>query len=92
MVGRGLARAGDAFACPVGDAADPDWAGGLPVVTPFAPVGPSADALPPGAIRLRRRWDERVWPLAGRGYFKVRAAIPGLLDEASDRAPTEIGR
>ena len=76
-----LARAAAHFACPAGPAAD-GWADGLPVVTAWAPVGPSADALPPGCLRVRRRWDELVWPRSTRGYFQVRAAIPGILHEA----------
>jgi len=55
-----------------------NWAEGLPVVTAWAPVGPSAAALPP-ALRVRRRWDDLDWPRATRGYFQVKAAIPAIL-------------
>ena len=76
----GLARASARFGCPAGPA-DEGWAEGRPVVTPWAPVGPSADLLPPDAIRLRRRWDDVTWPRATQGYFQLRAAIPDILRE-----------
>jgi len=72
-----LARAAAHFDCPA-ELMEPDWAEGLPVVTAWAPVGPSAAALPP-ALRMRRRWDDLVWPRATRGYFQVKAAIPAIL-------------
>lgn len=55
------------------------------IVTAYAPVGPVADALAAIASRLavegvtlvqvRRRWDERLWPHASKGFFpfKTRA-------------------
>jgi len=72
-----LARAAAHFDCPAG-LVEQGWAGDLPVVAAWAPVGPSAAALPPG-LRVRRRWDELVWPRATRGYFQVKAAIPAIL-------------
>ena len=72
-----LDRAAAHFGCPA-TAADEGWAGDLPVVTAWAPVGPSVEALPP-CIRIRRPWDRAAWPRATRGYFQVKAAIPGLL-------------
>ncbi|AWN46454.1 deoxyribodipyrimidine photolyase [Methylobacterium terrae] len=72
-----LARAQARFGCPAGPARE-GWAGDLPVVTPWAPVGPSADALPAGCRRIRRPWDERAWPLSNRGYARLRGAIPKL--------------
>ena len=72
-----LDRATAHFGCPA-TTADEGWAGDLPVVTAWAPVGPSADALPP-CNRIRRPWDSAAWPRATRGYFQVKAAIPGLL-------------
>jgi len=75
-----LARAAAHFDCPAG-LVEQGWAEDLPVVTAWAPVGPSATALPP-ALRLRRRWDELVWPRATRGYFQVKAAIPAILQAA----------
>ena len=57
---------------------DAGWTGGLPVIAAWAPVGPSAQALPP-CVRVRRRWDSACWPRATRGFFQVKAAIPQLL-------------
>lgn len=74
----GLRRAAARFGC---DAVPvtPGWSDDLPVVTAWAPVGPSADALPAACIRVRRAWDEAAWPLSTRGFFKLRKAIPRLL-------------
>ncbi len=74
-----LARAGAHFSCPAGPAYA-GWSGDLPVVSAWAPVGPSAAALPAGILRLRRSWDEASWPRATRGFFKLRTAIPRILD------------
>ncbi|QRE72754.1 FAD-binding domain-containing protein [Methylobacterium aquaticum] len=76
-IGDALARAGAHFGCPVEPVRE-GWAGDLPVVTPFAPIGPSAEALPAGCRRIRRDWDERCWPLSNRGYSRLRGAIPKL--------------
>ena len=73
-----LTRAGAHFGCPAGPVED-EWAGCLPVVTAWAPVGPSASALPPGCLRVRRPWDEAAWPRSTRGYSRLRGAIPRLL-------------
>ncbi|WP_092042880.1 FAD-binding domain-containing protein [Methylobacterium pseudosasicola] len=73
-----LARAAAHFGCPAGPVA-PDWSDAHPVVTAWAPVGPSADALPAECLRVRRSWDEIAWPLATRGYARVKKAIPQLL-------------
>ncbi len=73
-----LARAGAHFGCPAAPVSE-GWEEGLPVVTAWAPVGPSADALPEGCLRLRRDWDERAWPRANRGYSRLRSAIPTIL-------------
>lgn len=73
-----LARAGTHFAC-AAELVREGWAGDLPVVTAWAPVGPSADALPEGCLRIRRDWDERAWPLSTRGYSRLRSAIPKIL-------------
>ena len=77
----GLARAAAYFGCPA-DLAAAGWANDLPVVTAWAPVGPSAEALPPGCMRVRRHWDDLIWPRATRGYFQVKAAIPSMLEAA----------
>lgn len=61
---------------------------GLPVVAPHAPVGPAAAALAAAEAaglrlhRLLRPWHAAAWPHAGRGFFQVRARLPGLLAEA----------
>ena len=74
----GLARAAAHFGCPAGPV-EPGWSGELPVAAAWAPVGPSAEALPEACLRLRRAWDEAAWPLSTRGFFKLRSAIPRLL-------------
>lgn len=73
-----LARAGAHFGCPAG-AVEAGWAGDRPVVTAWAPVGPSAVALPEGCRRVRRAWDEAAWPRSTRGYSRLRSVIPALL-------------
>ncbi len=72
-----LARAAAHFGCEAALAA-PGWADGLPVVTAWAPVGPTADALPE-SIRIRRQWDTLAWPHATRGFFGIRKAIPEIV-------------
>ncbi len=64
-------------------------AGARQVLTPFAPVGPVADALAALAPQLaeegialrpvRRRWDAGLWPHARRGFFAFDAEIEGHL-------------
>ena len=76
----GLARAAAHFGC-AADTVTDGWAGDVPIVTAWAPVGPSADALPAGCTRIRRPWDSRVWPKSARGYFQVKTAIPAILRE-----------
>lgn len=78
----GLDRAAAHFNCPV-VALSSEWAGGLPVVTAWAPIGPSTAALPPAVLRLRRTWDEVAWPRSNRGYSRLRSAIPAVLDSTS---------
>jgi deoxyribodipyrimidine photo-lyase len=77
----GLERAARHFGCPAGPAVEPGWARGLPVVTAWAPVGPSADALPATCLRMLRQWDSLAWAHASRGYFQVKSAIPAILAE-----------
>ena len=73
-----LARAAAHFSCSSG-MTESNWNDGLPVMTAWAPVGPSSDALPEECVRVRRQWDSLVWPHATRGYFQVRKAIPAIL-------------
>jgi deoxyribodipyrimidine photo-lyase len=76
-----LDRAGAHFGCPSVPAYE-GWSGDLPVVTPWSPVGPSAEALP-ACPRIRRPWDSAIWPRSTRGYFQVKAAIPAVLTALS---------
>ena len=73
-----LARAEQHFGC-TASPATPGWAANLPVVTAWAPIGPSADALPPHCVRIRRQWDDLTWPHATRGYFQMKSKIPSVL-------------
>jgi hypothetical protein len=60
------------------------------VVTPYAPVGPVADALNllGAALRdegielhcVRRDWDRLAWPHATKGFFPFKKKIPALLE------------
>ncbi len=93
-------RAGAALDCPttIGDRPDlaallaaADRAGASEIVTPFAPVGPVAEALATLApalaeagmplVRRRRLWDERFWPHATKGFFALRERIGDVLAE-----------
>ena len=77
-----LGRAARWFGCDAVPVAA-GWHGDLPVVAAWAPVGPSAAALPAGSVRVRRRWDELTWPRATRGYFGMRTAIPSIVRDLS---------
>lgn len=69
------------------------WADGFPVVTPEIPVGPAADAFAGQKLLLwRRPWDAACWPLARKGFFPFRAAIPGLLESLRPQAPEGLQR
>ncbi|OAB56477.1 DNA photolyase FAD-binding protein [Leptolyngbya valderiana BDU 20041] len=60
------------------------------VVTPYAPVGPVADALSDldkalrdegiALHRVRRDWDGEAWPHATKGFFPFKKKIPALLE------------
>lgn len=65
-----------------------EWAvasGAEQIVTPYVPVGPVRSALDAANAELaprgisiamvRRSWDDRVWPYATAGYFKVKSKI-----------------
>ncbi len=77
-----LDRAAAHFGCSAGPAVE-GWNDGLPVVAAWAPVGPSAAALP-RALRVRRAWDDAVWPRSTKGYFQVKTAIPGIIGPGAD--------
>lgn len=77
-----------------------DWvaaSGATIVVTPWAPIGWTAEALAGleptlaargvGLHRLRRDWDSACWPLATRGFFPFRENIPRLQRELAPRPP-----
>lgn len=60
------------------------------VITPYAPVGPVADALARARrdlsetdlqiLAVQRSYDGLCWPHASKGYYKLKAKIPELLD------------
>jgi deoxyribodipyrimidine photo-lyase len=89
----GLARAAQHFGAPAEMLAPEDvarWAAARPVVTPWAPVGWTAEALAGAGvplIRIRREWDEACWPLATKGFFPFRESIPKLLDRLRPLPP-----
>ncbi len=91
----GLARAGRHWGAPATALAPMDvanWAAahGLPVVTPWAPVGWTAaalDGLGWPLLRLRRDWDQACWPRATKGFFPFRTAIPALLEALRPTPP-----
>ncbi|RYC29154.1 DNA photolyase FAD-binding protein [Lichenibacterium minor] len=70
-------------------------AGARMVLAPHAPVGPVADALAALAgplrdaglplVRQRRPWDEKLWPLATKGFFPFRQHSPAVLAEEGVR-------
>lgn len=67
-------------------------AGVRQIVTPYAPVGPVADALRDLApvlaaqgitlAQVRRNWDAQFWPHAKKGFFPFKQLMPRLLAEA----------
>jgi deoxyribodipyrimidine photo-lyase len=66
-------------------------AGATQIVTPYAPIGPVADALAVAKPVLaqegvslktvRRHWDAAFWPYATKGFFPFKAQIPAVLRE-----------
>ena len=66
-------------------------AGARQIATPYVTVGPLRDWLDRAAPHLaaegvalcewRRSWDEKVWPHATAGFFKVKAQIPRILSD-----------
>lgn len=92
----GLARAGHCFGCgaeAIPAAAVRDWCAraGLPVVTPYAPIGANADILAGLPVsRIRRSYDAAAWPHARRGFFHLRAKIPDILAAGASAAAGAI--
>jgi deoxyribodipyrimidine photo-lyase len=66
-------------------------AGATQIVTPYITRGPLRDWLDEAAPSLakqgitlcewRRDWDAAIWPHATAGFFKVKQAIPRILDQ-----------
>ena len=66
------------------------------IVTGYAPVGPVAEmlAIARGHLekhgvrltQIRRPYDNTTWPHATRGYFKLKARIPHLLEQLEIKA------
>ncbi len=63
------------------------------IITPYAPVGSVAELLAEFAprleqegipmIQIRRRWDEKFWPHATKGFFPFKEKIPKILSDMS---------
>lgn len=59
------------------------------IVTPYAPVGPVADALQEitlalasegiQLVQVRRNWDTHLWPHANKGFFPFKEKLPATL-------------
>lgn len=69
-------------------------AGVRQIVTPYAPVGPVADALARTApelarhgialTQIRRAWDSRYWPHATKGFFAFKERMPATSGEVAE--------
>ncbi|MGD1956968.1 MAG: FAD-binding domain-containing protein [Sphingomonadales bacterium] len=79
------ARAGRAFEVEVVRAVPDsvrDVGGGLPIVCARVPAGPLRDALGRCALtQLVRPVDAYFWPHADKGFFKLKKAIPGAIEQ-----------
>ncbi|MCU0837354.1 MAG: deoxyribodipyrimidine photolyase [Rhodospirillales bacterium] len=59
------------------------------VLTPYAPIGPAAEWLQSLAgllsaegislVRIRRDWDDALWPHATKGFFSFKEKVPSVL-------------
>lgn len=66
-----------------------EGAGVRQILVPYAPVGPVADVLASmrpalaarglALVQVRREWDSRFWPHAGKGFFAFRKVMPTVL-------------
>ena len=93
-------RVGKAFKCPTTVLCNFDTAaliaqaraaGAEQIITPYAPIGPVADALTRIApilaaegvplVQIRRAWDGNFWPLATKGFFPFKEHIPKILTD-----------
>lgn len=71
------------------------------IVTSYTPVGPVAAALERARsslansgvrlVELRREYDALCWPHASKGYYKLKAEIPNILDAILTRDETKPG-
>jgi deoxyribodipyrimidine photo-lyase len=92
------ARVAEHFGCPTQRLATLDAeallaiasaAGARQIITPYAPIGPDADALAAvmpmldaaglPLVPVRRGWDSAFWPHATKGFFAFKEQIPRLL-------------
>jgi deoxyribodipyrimidine photo-lyase len=90
------------FKCPADISSKPDVdvlisaaeaAGVRQIITPYAPIGPVADALARVhpmlaengiALRqVRRSWDNQFWPHALKGYFAFKQCMPAALQDCN---------
>ena len=63
---------------------------------PYAPAGPTADAIKKAGPALKenqieisyvlREWDKKIWPFANKGFFKVKKKIPKILESLNIRS------
>jgi deoxyribodipyrimidine photo-lyase len=93
-------RVGKAFKCPTTVLCNFDTAalitqaraaGAEQIITPYAPIGPVADALTRIApilaaegvplVQIRRAWDGNFWPHATKGFFPFKEHIPKILKD-----------
>ena len=93
-------RVGKAFKCPTTVLGNFDTAaliaqaraaGAEQIITPYAPIGPVADALTRIApilaaegvplVQIRRAWDGNFWPHATKGFFPFKEHIPKILKD-----------
>jgi deoxyribodipyrimidine photo-lyase len=67
------------------------------VAVAYAPVGPEADALAAieqhlalhgiAMLRVRRSYDNLIWPLAGKGFFALKEQLPNLIEKLNLKSP-----
>lgn len=66
------------------------------ILMPYAPAGPTADAIKKAGPALKenqieisyvlREWDKKIWPFANKGFFKVKKKIPKILESLNIRS------
>lgn len=61
-----------------GEAQLRDWADGLPLAAPAAPIGEVRQVLDAArVVQVRRPWDTAYWPHCTRGFFQLRGRLRG---------------